>query len=237
MCSPRHCLAGLAAAALSALPLANAFAQDDDRALAGFQRATAPQVRTAPVDALEWERRLRAADRLGPPPQRPPDVALLAAARAGRWEEALSLLRTGGAHPDARDVVGANALVLAARAGQNELVGELIRRGADIDRTGEDGFTALGAAAFAGHPATVRRLLQAGADPARWGASGQGALHLASAAGRLAVLDELLRQKVDIELLNRQRESALDVAAGAGQIEAMGLLLKAGADQQRAGRR
>jgi len=181
-----------------------AAAQDDDRALAPFVRATTAGVRGSAVDAIEWERRLRAAQALGP--------------------------RPGSVH----DRFG---LVAAARAGQDERVRELLRRGAEVDGLDEQGFTALGAAAWAGRRSTVRVLVRAGADARRLGASGQTALHLAAIAGQVAVIDELLRLKVDVELLNRQNESALDAAAAIGQQDAMTPLLAAGADTQRAGQR
>jgi len=198
--APERCLAGLLTA-LVLLP-ASVHAEDEDRALSAFLRPRALP-RGAAVDAIEWERRLRPADSLGPPPPRASDIAL----------------------------------VPAARAGQDELVRELVKHGADLDRIGDDGFTALGAAAFAGRRSTVRLLLRAGADVQRHGASGQTALHLAALAGQPDTLDELLRAGVDIELLNRQRESALDVAAAFGSEAVMDRLLAAGADSSRAGRR
>lgn len=240
----------LAAAALSATavcgPLAlgwpaAARADDGDRALQGLAAPPLPAPRTAPPTALEWSRRLQAPGSFGPPPLREVDAALLAAARQARWAEVLRLVRSGQdgerANVQARDEAGAHVLVMAARAGQDELLRELLARGAEIDRVGDDGFSALGAAAFAGRRSTVRLLLRAGADAQRWGASGQTALHLAALAGRIDTLDELLRLKVDIETLNRQRESALDVAAAAGQQASMERLIQGGADGLMAGRR
>lgn len=179
-------------------------AQDADTALAALAKPRpSATLRTAPPDALEWERRLRSANSFGP-----------ARARAIDAE-----------------------LAVAARAGQDERVRELLRRGGDPDLVGDDGFTALGAAAFSGRRSTVRLLLLAGADVRRLGASGQTALHLACIAGRVEVLQEFLRLDVDIELLNRQGESALDLAAVAGRQDVMEQLLQAGADARRAGRR
>lgn len=177
-------------------------AEEQDSALQPFVRA-APGVRSTPVDALEWERRLRLPGQMAPRPPRDIDAALLA----------------------------------AARAGDDEAARKLIRRGAEPDFVGLDGFTPLAAAAFEGRRSTVRLLLRAGADPVRPTASGQTALHLAALAGRVDVIDELLRAGVDIELLNRQRDSALDMAAAAGRGDSMDRLLAAGADATRAGRR
>jgi Ankyrin repeats (3 copies) len=232
----------IAAAALGLALVANpAFAQDDDRALSQFARPPAAAPRGEPVLGVQWERALRAPDRFGPPVLREADAQLLAAAREARWSDALQLMKSGKAGANATELIpgrpSPHVLAMAARAGQDDLLRELIKRGADIDRAGEDGFTALGAAAFAGRRSSVRLLLLAGADLSRQGASGQTALHLASLAGQLDVIEEMLRLKVNLEVLNRQRETALDVAANAGQQEVMGRLIEAGADANAAGHR
>lgn len=225
------------AALLLTLAASQVSAQDTDGALASFSRPAAAAERGAPVTAPEWERRLRTAERLGPVPLRVADLALLEAARAGRWAECLKLAKEGRASTTPRDEAQGHVLVLAARAGQDDLLRTLLRQGAEIDRRGEDGLTALGAAALAGQRSTVRLLLRAGADPRLGGAGGQTALHLASVSGRTDMVDEMLRGGVPVDLLNRHRETALDVAANAGQIEVMDRLLKAGADTTQAGQR
>jgi Ankyrin repeats (3 copies)/Ankyrin repeat len=230
--------AAVAACALAGLAHAPARADvgDSDPALRPWVRPPASQPRAGAPDPVAWERTLRPADRLGPPPLRETDRALLAALRSQRWAEALALAKAG-ASANARDQHGGQPLVLAAAAGQDELVRLLLARGAEIDRTGEGGFTALGAAAFQGQRSTVRLLLRAGASPAALGSSGHAPLHLAAAAGQLDVVREMLKQGVSLELLNRARETALDVAAAADQQDVMVLLLDAGADATRAGRR
>lgn len=214
-------------------------AEDGDRHFGWSVPAPASaRSRGQPVDAVEWERRGRGPQGFGPLPVRPADARLIDAVRGGDWAAALQLLRQGGASAGVRDERGINLLVPTARSGPDELLREMLKRGAELDRVdGESGFTALGAAAFHGRRSTVRLLLAAGADPRRWGSSGQTPLHLASLAGHVPVIDELLAQGVAVETLNRGRESALDVAAGAGRDEAMDRLLQAGADMQRAGRR
>jgi hypothetical protein len=233
--APGQVWLAVAIGALAAIPPAQA--EIDDRALAQFARSAPRTARASAVDPIEWERRLRAPDRFGPPWLRPSDTALLAACRAARWPEALRLVKSGQGWPDARDEASGSALVLAARAGQDELVREMIKRGVDIDRIGEDGFTALGGAAFSGRRSMVRLLILAGADVEKLGASGQAPLHLASLAGQLDVVDEMLRLKVPFELLNRQRETPLDVAAAVGQQGVMDRLIEAGADLSLAGQR
>lgn len=225
-------------AATACLPLpARADAGDPDPALRPLSRpATVPLLRQGPGDPLALERTLRAPDRLGPTPLRDGDRSLLSALRAGAWADALQRVKAGAA-VNARDDRGSHPLVLAAAGGQDELVREMLRRGAVADRVGEDGFTALGAAAWRGHRSTVRLLVRAGADIGAWGHNGQPALHLAAIAGHDELVADLLRLGAPIELLNRARESAIDVAANMNQERVLDLLIRGGADMTRAGRR
>ncbi|MFN0184502.1 MAG: ankyrin repeat domain-containing protein [Aquabacterium sp.] len=165
---------------------------------------------------------------------RPPWVSdaghqLIADTRAGRWPKVLAALKAGAADPRVQDWAGANVLALAARAGQEDVLREMLQRGADLDRPGEDGFTALGAAAFQGHAAIAQRLLRAGADPAALGATGQTALHLAALSGRVGVIDALLRAGVRPDLPNIRGDSAADIALRVHQDAALQRLLQAGA--------
>jgi hypothetical protein len=233
---------------LCAAAVGPSHAEEEDRLLSSFARPATARPRSQAVQQAEWDRRLpiatcfdldktgRDSGCFGPPVLRAGDAAILAAARASRWTEVLELLKSGRAGANAQDDIQGNALVLAARAGREDVLRELLRRGANTERLGEGGFTALGAAAFAGQRGVVRLLLRAGADSERWGATGQTALHLASIAGRTEVLHMLLA-KVDVDMLNSRHETALDVAAAAGQQDAMDVLIKAGADLQHAGQR
>ena len=228
-----------------------ALAHDVDRALAPLMpsaaataSAVAPgaaAVRPAPLLRWQWQQRLPAPDRLGPPQQRPADAALLQAARAGRWAEVEGLLREGraGVRADANatDPAGTHVLALAAAAGHDSVLRLLLEAGADLDRRGDDGFTALGAAAWHGQRSTVRLLLRAGADVQRLGSSGHTALHLAALAAQVAVVQDLLAAGAPIDLLNGRRETALDVAGEAGVQPVMDLLIRGGADLTMAGRR
>jgi hypothetical protein len=158
----------LAMLAMLAMLLTPAHAADDgDRALDGFTKADATAARQGPGDPLDWQRRLRSADSLGPTPLREADRTLLAAARNGRWADALAELKRGGGSVHAQDTLGRPLLALAAGAGEDEVVRALLKRGADIDATGDQGLTPLAVAALAGRRSTVRLLLRAGADPAR----------------------------------------------------------------------
>lgn len=227
------CAAWLLAAAA---PAAQADGADGDPALRPWLAEPA-RARQGPVDPIEWERRLRSASSLGPAPLRPAERQLIDAACAGRWDDALRLARGGQASANARDASGAHALACAAAGGRDELVLELSRRGAVLDRTNERGLTPLGSAAWHGRRSTVRLLLRLGADPAAFSRHGHTPLHLAAMAGHVEIVDDLLARGVSIELLNRQRETAIDVAAAAQQDAVIDRLVQGGADLTMAGRR
>lgn len=224
-------------------------AHEPDRALAPWTpavgRPAAAQepaaARSAPLQRWQWQQRLPAPDRLGPPQPRPADAALLQSAREGRWSEVEALLREGlsGVRADANtsDPGGTHPLALAAAAGRDTVVRLLLDGGADLERRGHDGFTALGAAAWQGQRSTVRLLLHAGADPHRLGSSGHAALHLAALAGHADLVQDLLAAGVPVDLLNARRETPLDLAAEAGLQPVMDLLIRRGADLTMAGRR
>lgn len=88
------------------------------------------------------------------------------------WQEAINtadlllvrdlLLR--GADIDARDRFGQTGLMLAAHAGQRELVALLIAEGAELNVTAKYGLSALMLAVVAGHGEVALLLARAGAD-------------------------------------------------------------------------
>ncbi|MFZ5596321.1 MAG: ankyrin repeat domain-containing protein [Bacillota bacterium] len=84
-----------------------------------------------------------------------------------------------GIDPEATDIYGATALMLAARNGHTPVVRALLEKGAAVNTMSADGITALMAAAYPGHTETVELLLSAGADPAARSESGLTALSLA----------------------------------------------------------
>jgi ankyrin repeat protein len=85
------------------------------------------------------------------------------AVRRGSIEE-LQLLLTSGHDIDGRDAHGQTALMLAAVAGNREVVRWLVERGAALDHTAKYGMTALMLAIVGGHADVVRKLSEAGAS-------------------------------------------------------------------------
>lgn len=155
---------------------------------------------------------------------------LLALLQQQSWGAALALLKER--HPDLNrsDDTRLTPLSLAARAGQAELVREMIRQGAALDQVGAGGMTPLGAAAYFGHDVVVRELLRKGARPDVPGLTGQLPLHLASAAGHVRVVKLLMQHGADWREPNRQGRHALAEAALFGKVPVMQALLDAGAN-------
>ena len=175
-------------------------ADDGDRALGGFASPASPAssasqqpaaARGRPPDALEWERRLRGADRLGPRPLPAQDMLLVDAARAGDDKRVRALL-AGGAPIDRRAEDGFTALGAAAFAGRRSTVRLLLRAGADPATRGAGGQTALHLAAVAGQTEVLDDMLRRGVDIEVLNGSRESALDVAAAAGQDAVLALLL---------------------------------------------
>jgi ankyrin repeat protein len=162
----------------------------------------------------------------------PDEQRLLDLLQARDWAKALVHLKQQQPDLNQRDASGLTPLTLAARAGQLELVREMIKQGALLDKAGAQGMTPLGAAAFAGHDLIVQDLIRNGASVAVPGSTGQLPLHLACAGGQLRSIQMLLREGADWREMNRQGRNALEEAAYFGQIPAMQFLAKAGVSLQ-----
>lgn len=70
-----------------------------------------------------------------------------------------------GIPPNLTNHDGNTLLMLAAYAGHAELVRELLKKGADVDRPNDRGQTPLAGAVFKLHDDVVKALLEGGADP------------------------------------------------------------------------
>ena len=122
---------------------------------------------------------------------------LIEAARDGRVEEVMTLIRDG-ANADARDDSLATPLILAARTGQVEIVRTLLEAGANVNaKEGVNGTTALMAAARAGDVVLVRILLEAKAKVNLKDDVGVTALHQAAREGKIDAMGLLLASEAD----------------------------------------
>jgi ankyrin repeat protein len=87
------------------------------------------------------------------------------------------------------------AFFRAAVLGDQKLVEELARAGADINVASSKGFTPLHRAAQHGHIQTVEFLLREGADPSATAKDGSTPLSLAEQCGQRSISDLLRRKK------------------------------------------
>ena len=95
---------------------------------------------------------------------------------------------------------GKTALMLAAGAGREELVGKLLAAGADVNKANTRGGTALMYAATHGDPKTVKALLSRGAKVNAKADNGWTALTLAAAKGYEAIVKQLLEAGADANI-------------------------------------
>ncbi|KAL8375858.1 hypothetical protein RB595_007132 [Gaeumannomyces hyphopodioides] len=122
-----------------------------------------------------------------------------------------------------------DAVQLAAKKGQAEILGLLASRGADVNSMGDGQITALHQAAENGHGDAVRLLLDAGAHPDRAGLHGGFTpLHLAARGGHAAVT-ALLTAQAYVDATDDLRRTALHWACLLGHDKVVSVLLEAGA--------
>jgi hypothetical protein len=150
-----------------------------------------------------------------------PELQLLAQLKARQWAEALAHLKATRPDLNRRDDSGATPLSMAARAGELDLVKEMLRQGADPDLLGAGGLTPLGAAAFGGHELVLRELLRREARTDVPMSSGQYPLHMACATGQQGNIRQLVAAGADWRLPNRQGRHAIEEAAYFGQVGAL----------------
>ncbi len=177
-------------------------------------------------------------------------------ASAGRGDlETVELFLEAGMDPNALDVNGYTATMLAAEQGNTDAVKLLLQRKASPNVQGVEGSTALMQAAFHNRPDVVEVLLNAGADPLLKDEKGwtafmkavyQGhekivermlpissdqlgrALMVASIMGHEGVVQSLVAAGVDVNQKERG-QTALMMAASRGNDEIVRLLLNHGA--------
>ena len=151
---------------------------------------------------------------------------------AGDLAKAERVLATGGSVPDSRlDDSGKTALMLAAAAGNEQMVALLLRYKAKPDYRDTVGNTALSYAAFGGHREATEALLRAGASPDLENRQGMTPLMIAAQQGRVEVARLLIANGADLTKLDYTGRSALAWAEFNRRSAVVTLLKQAGATQ------
>lgn len=119
----------------------------------------------------------------------------------------------------------------AARAGDAQLLSELIARGSEIDARDPQGNTALILASYHGRLEAMDALLQAGANPNLADARGNTALMGALFKGETEITKRLLAdERTDVNVRNHAGQTAAMFAALFGRGELLEALAARGAD-------
>ncbi len=131
---------------------------------------------------------------------------------------------------DAPDNDGETPLHAAIRAGSEDVVRELLARGADPNVAANYGVTPLMLASAGGKPVIADLLLRAGARPNQRDLFGKTALFDALLSGNARGVALLLDHDADPQLADDAGNTALDIAARSGNAAAGADLLSRGAD-------
>ncbi|GLI63388.1 hypothetical protein VaNZ11_006343, partial [Volvox africanus] len=158
------------------------------------------------------------------------------AAAGGHVDVVARLLEAGAgrtvAAADADAVAGLSALHLAAQAGLEQVVAQLLclapSSSVDVNARDSEGFTPLHAAATRGSAAIVARLLRAGADSNIASAEGLLPLHAAASGGHLDVVELLLDAGSLVSYKSSSGATPLHQAASNGHAVVCEVLLDAG---------
>ena len=140
------------------------------------------------------------------------------------------LVALGIAAPAGGVAANDTPLVEAVRAGSDDAVRALLRRGADVNAPTADGTTALHWAAHLDDADAADILLAAGADATAANRYGVQPLSLACTNGSARIIARLLAAGADPDAALPGGETALMTAARTGRADAVELLLAHGAD-------
>lgn len=135
-----------------------------------------------------------------------------------------------GVDPNGRDEDGQTPLCKAAAHGKKDLIRLLMRKDADLERTGDRGMTPLLAALDGDQEEVAMDLLDIGADGEAVDKNGENALMWACFNGCGSVAKRLIAAGVDIHVKDHGGDTALSSAARRGHYHITKHLLDSGAD-------
>ncbi|KAK3247941.1 hypothetical protein CYMTET_42571 [Cymbomonas tetramitiformis] len=151
-------------------------------------------------------------------------TALMVALAFGQEGAARALLEAGAG---VNAGTGQRPLHAAAKKGMEEMVRELVGKGAEVDAEDGEGRTALTVALAFGQEGAARALLEAGAGVNA--GTGQWPLHAAAKKGMEEMVRVLAVKGAEVDAEDGEGRTALTVALAFGQEAAARALLEAGA--------
>ena len=158
------------------------------------------------------------------------DTALTLAAAKSQTSTLKTLLEY--VDVDVPNAIGSTALIIAAEKGKDEMVTELLLKGADWRRQNHDGDNAFSKAILHGHTHVVKTLLTHGAGYRDREDSGPTALHIACSSEKTSsdMVKLLLHEGMPVNAQSDKR-TPLHNASRCGNAAVARTLLESGADQ------
>jgi ankyrin repeat protein len=141
----------------------------------------------------------------------------------------LPVKETTEPHPDARMEGDATTLMAASYGGDDDVISDLIQRGADLEKKDVDGYTALMYACNGGRMRSVELLLDAGADLNARDNQKSTPIMFAAQRGHTEIVRRLLEAGADLDVQGDHGLTALGFARQNGHDETASLLEQAGA--------
>lgn len=146
-------------------------------------------------------------------------ASLPKAAENGDLDQVKHLLRTR-ADSNAKF----KALCAAALRGYDDIVRELVKAGADVNRQDENGVTALWCAAYSGHTYTATVLLTVGANPNIRTVDGGTILMAAALSGYANTVEKLIQAGANVNAKDNKGRTALWMAKKEGHNDVVQIL-------------
>ncbi|MGE0489091.1 MAG: ankyrin repeat domain-containing protein [Vulcanimicrobiota bacterium] len=159
--------------------------------------------------------------------------SLITAIEKGDQKSVASLAKSQPELLNAPGLDGKLPLQAAILTGNQPMVAELVKLGANPNGVGPGGTTPLQWAVFEARPELVTPLLEAGARPDQADEAGNTALHYAVKSNSSEATEAVLKAGVTVTAANKQGQTALHLAAAQGEVPVLELLLEAGADPNR----
>jgi ankyrin repeat protein len=154
------------------------------------------------------------------------EVRIISAAAEGASCQDLRLLIRAGADVDAVTRKGDTALIMAAAAGNVDVVEALAVARADVNHVGWRGETAMIVAAQAGHVECVRTLGRLKADLSAVDDKKVSAMFIAAQKGHAECLRAMVELGADPHALNEKDQTMLLIAAYCGSVDCVRFLIQ-----------